>query len=142
MMLTEKAAYVKGLAEGLGFDEETKEGKIIKAMIDLLDDIALSVADLEDGFDELSEQVDIIDEDLGNVEEDLYGDEDEDEDDEDEELYEVECPNCGDTIYLDEDMIQEEKMECPNCGELLEFDFEGCDECGCGCHDHESDEEK
>ena len=32
MSLTEKSAYIKGLAEGLEFDKETKEGKIIAAM--------------------------------------------------------------------------------------------------------------
>lgn len=64
MKLTEKAAYLKGLVEGLGVEEGTKEGKILKAIVDLLDDISLSVADLEDGYDELNEQIDIIDEDF------------------------------------------------------------------------------
>ena len=36
MELAEKAAYLKGLIEGLGVDESTKEGRIIKAMSELL----------------------------------------------------------------------------------------------------------
>lgn len=146
MTITEKVSYLKGLAEGLGIDESQKEGKVIKAMIDLLDDIAFSVADLENGFDELCEQVDIIDEDLGSLEEDFYEDEDdcdcgccedEDEDgffDDDEELYEVTCPACGDTVCINESILDEGSINCPNCNELLEFDFDcGCDDdCGCG----------
>ena len=78
MTVTEKVSYLKGLAEGLGIDETQKEGKIIKAIIDVLDDVAFTVADLEDGFDELVDQVDMIDEDLDSLVEDLY-DEDEEE---------------------------------------------------------------
>ena len=76
MTVTEKVSYLKGLAEGLGIDENEKNGKVIKAIINVLDDLAFTVADLEDGFDELIEQVDSIDEDLGSLEEDFYEDED------------------------------------------------------------------
>ena len=34
--MKEKAAYLRGLIEGLGIDETTKEGKVIKAMSELL----------------------------------------------------------------------------------------------------------
>ena len=71
MTVTEKVSYLKGLAEGLGIDENEKNGKVIKAIIDVLDDLAFTVADLEDGFDELIEQVDAIDEDLGSLEDDF-----------------------------------------------------------------------
>lgn len=55
MTITERAAYIKGLAEGLGIDESTKEGKVIKALIDAFDDMALTVSDLEAELDELTE---------------------------------------------------------------------------------------
>jgi len=129
MTVTEKAAYLKGLAEGLGIDAESKEGKLFDAIIDLLDDMALTVSDLEDGLAELSDQVDAVDEDLDALEQDFYDDEDEDE-----EFYEVTCPGCGDIVCLDEDMLLEGEIDCPNCGEKLEFDFEDCDcnVCDCG----------
>ena len=133
MNLTEKAAYIKGLVEGLGLDENTKEGKVIKAIVDLLDDVTLSVSDLEDSVAEIGEQVDAIDEDLEELEDDYYSF---DEDDEDEELYEVVCPNCGDTICLDEDMLEHGSIDCPNCGEKLEFDLDDCE-----CEDCCSEEE-
>lgn len=145
MDICEKIAYIKGLAEGLGLEETTKEGKILTAIIDLLGDITEEICDIEDGCDELMEQIDAVDEDLADLESFIYED-DEDECDCDEcdcedcedAVYEIECPACNDVIYLDEEMLEEEGMVCPNCGTELEFDFEGCDcECGCDCEETE-----
>lgn len=142
MLVTEKVAYLKGLVEGLGIDTSTKEGKVLSSIMDVLDDLALSVVDLEDGMSEVCDQIDAVDEDLANLEEDFYGEDEcdcgcEDDEDDDEDYYEVICPKCGDTIYLDEDMIAEGSIDCPNCGENLEFDLEAMEEeehdCGCGC---------
>lgn len=146
MDICEKIAYIKGLAEGLSLDESTKEGKILTAIIDLLGDITEEICDIEDGCDELLEQIDAVDEDLASLEDIIYED---DEDDcdcdcdcdcEDDEVYEIECPACNDIIYLDADMLEEEGMVCPNCGTNLEFDFDGCDcdcDCDCGCEETE-----
>lgn len=140
MSMNESVAYLKGLAEGLDIDTATKEGKLLTAMIDVLDEMAASITDVEEVCDELDELVDTIDEDLGSLEEDFYGaDDDEDDDDFDGDLYEVTCPSCGDTLYLDEGTLLEGDMDCPNCGQKLEFDLDGCcddENCGCG-HDHE-----
>ena len=57
MTVTEKVAYLKGLAEGMAIDENSKEGKLLKAITDVLADLALSVEDLEDYTAELTEQV-------------------------------------------------------------------------------------
>ena len=136
MTITEKVAYLRGLAEGMKLDSSTNEGKLTLAIIDTLDDIALTVSDLEDTVAELSAQVDEIDDDLGELEDEVYSDGCDDEDEDfDDTLYEVECPSCGDIICLDEGMLDEGEIDCPNCGEKLEFDFEDGD-CDCG-HHHE-----
>ena len=139
MDICEKVAYIKGLAEGLNLDSETKEGKILAAVIDVLGDITEEICDIEDGCDAMLEQLDAVDEDLSAVEELIY-DEDDDCDcddccDCDDDLYEVECPQCHDVIYLDEDMLADEGITCPNCGTELEFDFD----CDCDCEDCEDD---
>ena len=144
MTVTEKAAYLKGLAEMAHFDKETDEGKLITAMIDVIDEMALSIADLEDEIAILEEEIDEIDEDLGDVEEFLYDDEcdcdccDDDCDCgcccDDDDFVEVECPACGETICLDVDALDEDTIQCPACGELLEFEF---DEDDCDCDDCE-----
>ena len=132
MTVTEKAAYVKGLAEGLNLDESKPETKLINAMLDVIDDLALSVADLEDELAIVSEQVDAVDEDLGDLEEYVYDDCccDDYDGDYDDEMYEVECPSCHETVAFDEASLIEGFAECPNCGEKLEFDFDcDCDDC-------------
>ncbi|HWQ50456.1 MAG TPA: hypothetical protein VN369_01520 [Terriglobales bacterium] len=135
MTLTEKVAYIKGLMDGLDIDKDKKEGKVLTAIVDLLDDMAEEVTVLEDSFDELDEQVAMIDEDLDEVEGFVYGD--------DEETYEVECPSCGNIFYIDEDTALEGETVCPECGEEIEIEIDDEDEddedddedddCGCGC---------
>ncbi len=139
MDICEKIAYIKGLAEGLGLEADTKEGKILAAIIDLLGDITEEICDIEDACDDMSDQIDAVDEDLCAVEDIIYGDDDCDCDCDDccdcddDELYEVECPACNDIIYLDEDMLADEGIDCPNCGTHLEFDFDCCDCCDDDC---------
>ena len=97
MNLTEKISYIKGLVEGLSLDESKPEVKVINAIVDLLDDMAYSVSDMEDLYDDLSAQVDEIDQDLADVESDIYDDEEDDDcdccdfDDEDNPFSEVTC---------------------------------------------------
>ncbi len=163
MNLTEKISYIKGLAEGLALDDSKPEVKVINAIIDLLDDIAYDVKDMEDLYDELSEQVDEIDQDLADLEDDFYDEEcdccDEDDDelfdeDEDNPFYEVTCGACGQKLNISEDVLLEGEIECPNCGELLEFDFSDlydgdeldcdldCENCdGCADEDEAEDAE-
>ena len=74
MDICEKIAYIKGLAEGLSLDEATKEGKILTAIIDLLGDITEEICDIEDGCDEIIEQIDAVDKDLSDLEEFVYED--------------------------------------------------------------------
>ncbi len=136
MLLTEKASYIKGLAEGMELDANDKTTKLINALIDIIDDMALTVSDLEDECAALTEQLDAVDEDLADLEEDFYEDYDDDDDDEyyddDEEFFEVTCPECGEKITLDEEMLEEGEIECPACKTPLQFEFdedeEGSDE--------------
>lgn len=129
MEITEKVAYLRGLMEGLGIDSSTKEGKVLASVVDILDDIAVSVSDLESGISMVAQQMDLFDEELDEIHEEIFGDGEgcgcEDDDDYEGELYEVTCPTCGDTVCVDEDMLDEGEIECPGCGEALEFDLDG-----------------
>ena len=139
MTISEKVSYIKGLADGLELGDD-KQSKVIKAIIDVLDDIACDVESIEEDLAELSEQIDAVDEDLAEVEDLIYEDddfEDCDVDDYEDDLFEVTCPKCNDIIYLDSEMLEEEGIDCPNCGTALEFDFS----CDCGCDDCSSCEE-
>ena len=148
MTLTEKVAYLKGLAEGLELDKDSKEGKLFDAIFDILEDMALTVTDIDEDLSACEDLVDAIDEDLDELEEYIFCEDDDCCDDDccccdDDELYEVECPKCGEEILLDEEMLDEGIIECPSCGEKLELDidFDDCDcDCDCGCDCCEDDE--
>ena len=145
MTTSEKVAYLKGLAEGLGIDKETKEGRVLAAIMDILEDMAHDIGDLEENAWELGEAIDQVSDDLSDIEDIVYdvddedddyyddddedfcgcccgGDEEEDEDDEEPVFYEVTCPACENTITIDEDVLGLGSIECPNCGETLEFE--------------------
>ena len=72
MTLTEKVAYLKGLAAGLDLDKESKEAKIFDAMFDILEDMALTVTDIDEDLSSVEELVDAIDEDLDELEEYVF----------------------------------------------------------------------
>ena len=140
MNISEKVAYLKGLAEGLEL-EDNKEGKLIKVIIEVLDDICEEIYDTQDYCEELGEQLDAVDEDLSAVEDLIYEDDEDDydEDYDDDEVYEVTCPKCNDTIYIDSEMLEEGSIDCPNCGTELEFDCDFDCDC-CDCDDCNSEE--
>ncbi|MBQ3530824.1 MAG: hypothetical protein IJA05_02755 [Oscillospiraceae bacterium] len=133
MTIAEKVAHLKGLMEGLNCDD-----KVLNAIVDILEDLAYDVEDVQDALAEVGEQVELIDEDLEALENDYYEFDDDCDCDcdcdccdddcdcccDDEDLYEVECPACGEVICIDGCIVDEGEMDCPNCGEHLEFDLD------------------
>ncbi len=123
MTISEKVSYLKGLAAGLDLDtENSKEGKVIAAMMDILGDIALELEDIESDQAEMFDEIDAISDDLEDVEDAIYDDEDDEDEDDDDEGFEAICPKCGDTIYFDESVLDEGEVICPSCGEKLVFE--------------------
>ena len=147
MTVVEKAAYFKGLVEGLGIEPDSKDGKLWGALGELLSDMAHEIEDLQATDMDHAEALDEMAEELSYLE-DLVCDLDEPEDfdeqcdgscgscglcDEDEEedgepeydgiIYDVTCPVCGEEISFDEDTLDKGSIECPSCGETLEFDL-------------------
>ena len=155
MTISEKAAYLKGLMDGLNLDTEKAEGKMISAIVELLGDVTKKLTDVEDTTIAISDELDEIEEDLDaiedyilEVEEDLEDEDDEYFDDEDDDygfddeedyeegfdfgdedsiIYEVKCV-CGNVINFDEETLEEGSIVCDECGELLEFSLEDEDE--------------
>ncbi len=124
MEISEKVAYLKGLAEGLALDTETKEGKLIAAIIDVLDEMSIRFEDIDDNLVDLEDGLDAVSDDLSEVEETLYEMDDDDEElDDDAEYFETTCPVCQEEIVFDEDTLDSGEIRCPNCGEKLEFDL-------------------
>ena len=152
MTINEKAAYLKGLMEGLQLDTEKAEGKMIAAIVDLLGDVTKKLTNVEDTTIAISDELDEIEEDLDAIEDFImdeeddedydddyddddfedYDDEDFDEEgfdfgDEDSTIYEVKCI-CGNVIAFDEETLEAGSIICEECGETLEFTFDDEDE--------------
>ena len=142
MTILEKTAYIKGLCEGLEFDKkDTAEAKVIKALLDLCQDLAEEIDALGSDVEDLIDYCEELDEDLGDVEEVLLEDEEDDEWDDDccdcdcddcdcdcddcdcdcccdEDYFEIVCPSCGETVCFDES-VNAEELTCPACGSEL-----------------------
>lgn len=131
----EKVSYLRGLFDGLEL-EESSQTKLFNAMIDVMDSIADAIDDNEATIDELDECISDIYDSLEEVEEDFYGllneldelDEMDDEEDDDndefpfdeDDFIEVQCPNCDDIIYFDQEMLSsKEDLICPSCNKNI-----------------------
>ena len=132
MSVSEKVAYLRGLMEGLDIDDDSKEGKLFAAIVDVLDEIATDMSDMDEDVAELADYIEEIDEDLGDLEEFVYDFDDDcccDDDCDccchDEcDCIEFTCPACGDDVCVDVDLIEDDGItSCPNCGEDIEFDI-------------------
>ena len=95
ILMREKAAYLKGLVEGLGIDETTKEGKVIKAMSELLCEMAQAIDGIDEDVTQAYDQINDLSEELP--------------------YYEVACPACGETVYVSEDDLDAGEAICPSC---------------------------
>lgn len=148
MNITEKAAYLKGLADGLGIDPQSKEGRLWAALNDLLGDMAHELARLEEVDRSQADALEGVADEMSYLEE-LCGGFDSD----DEELpppppprgccgMRGGCPPIDSFAYeadeADEEAEAEEEEEdeelsydgviydatCPVCGEEISFDEE------------------
>ncbi|MCL2071198.1 MAG: hypothetical protein FWH07_03075 [Oscillospiraceae bacterium] len=124
MKISEKVAYIMGLAEGMKIDGETNEGKITFAMLDVLKDIAEELEAVDETLDEMAEIVGDIEEQVEELEEELYGGDYDDYDFDGDELYEITCRNCDNSVAVDMSMLDDGAINCPNCGEKIEFDID------------------
>ena len=123
MDLNAKAAYIRGLMTGMEFDPASKNGKVIAAMMDLLEEMAAQVVEHDNALDQ----------DVDDIVSDLYADDDEDDDaeeDSDEALYEVTCPNCGKVSTVDEETLldQTQELVCPYCDASFDIELEGTED--------------
>ena len=108
MELTNKAMYIKGLADGLGLDAASKEGKVIAALLELVNEMAGTIEEMQSKMRDLEDYVEELDEDLGDVEEVLVGDGDEDEDDDDDGFCNGDCENCNENCDDSDDSADDD----------------------------------
>lgn len=155
MKLTEKIAYMRGLFDGMELDPNTKEGKAILHMAEIMSEVGDRIEKLESRVDEVEELCDLLDEDLEAVESDLYDEDDEEDADEDDGWDDGDWTDSDDDDYelgkvlpADDDLFYDRREDsefdefqyvvtCPNCKQdvsLTEYDLEegsmDCPHCG------------
>ncbi len=126
MTISEKVAYLKGLAEGLNLDtDKSKEGKLISVIIGILEEVGMSIEDLEETSRALGEEIDAVSDDLEDVENAVFDDEEAEEGDEDydDDWFEVECPTCEEPLVIDDKALADGFIQCPNCGDKFSLDL-------------------
>ena len=124
MTISEKVAYLTGLAEGLNLDtEKSKEGKLISVMIGILEEVGLSIEDLEENALALGEEIDVLSDDLADVESVVFDEDENDEEDYDDDWFEVECPTCEEPLIIDDEALAEGFIQCPNCQSKFSLDL-------------------
>lgn len=97
-----KITYLRGLCDGSGFPEESKEGKIFHGILDVLDDMAFMLETFMDDEDMVMDE-----EDLDETDEPIF-------------FYSFICPNCGEEIDVDEETMETQKeIACPACGNSI-----------------------
>ncbi len=106
-----KITYLRGLCDGSGFPEESKEGKIFHSILDVLDDMAFMLETFMDDEDMVMDE-----EDLDETDEPIF-------------FYSFICPNCGEEIDVDEETMESEKeIKCPGCGNSIPMGTADIDE--------------
>lgn len=124
--LTERAAYLQGLAEGLDLGVDSKEGKVFNGMIGLINDLARTVDDLQKAHGELESYIETLDEDLNDLEDEVYDDDidavEMKTDGCGEEYIDVECPECHETVCFEPEILEDDdviEVTCPNCDTVV-----------------------
>ncbi|MCX7781033.1 MAG: AraC family transcriptional regulator [Negativicutes bacterium] len=125
--LKERVAYLQGLAKGLNVSDNSAEGKLLVNIVETLDSFAEEINCLHSAHQDLENYVETIDEDLTDVEEEVFEDTEVDDD-----YVEVECPGCHETVTFEAGLLDEDdalEVTCPHCGEvvydnMLEYDLE------------------
>ena len=149
MTIVERAAYLKGLVEGLGVDPASRDGKLWGALTELLADMAHEIEDLQSGNLDMADALDEVCEELSYLEEltdgldttdhtwDELDDLEEDYSDDSEKILHLDRGEHNEEEEEDEELMgndaEEDEAEvdavvydatCPSCGEEISFDEE------------------
>lgn len=130
MTISEKVAYIQGLFDGMGLDKsDGAEAKVLSEVLDVLKEIGEEIDMLDATLDEHGKEFDGVEdalndltEGLTELEDEVYGvDEDEDGG---EDFFQVECPNCGEELTIDDEVLEAGSIDCPKCGQKFALSFD------------------
>lgn len=107
-------AYAKGLLQGHSDHGGGGVDAVLNSVLDALDSLSSAVESMRHDLDELEGYVQAVDDDLFDVEADLYGYDEA-------EMTELECPNCHTPLVVEEEFLDDDAAEvtCPECGHVI-----------------------
>ena len=114
--MQKKAAYLRGLADGLEWDRLSPHGRILDVMMEVLDEVTLKIEEIES-------RIEVLEGNVGGLRfvDDMFDDNGE---------FEITCSNCKERVLVGFDMLSEEgTVICPACQRETNASC-GCD-CGC-----------
>ncbi len=100
-------------------DDEHK--KIFEGILSILEDLSSKVEDVMVNEAVLAENFKYMDDDISNLQEELFEEVSIDDLDEmDDEYKEISCKHCGKTVFIEESALHENKeIPCPYCNENI-----------------------
>ncbi|MDQ7793003.1 MAG: AraC family transcriptional regulator [bacterium] len=109
MDLKERVRYLQGLAAGLQVGDESPTGRVLNGVLEVLEQVATELREVNQSYSELEDYVECVDADLAEVEQGLGG-----------EASSLTCPECGGTLEIpEEDEASAPEVTCPDCGLLV-----------------------
>lgn len=113
-----KIAYARGMLQGQKDGDQQGVQAVLASVLDALESVGEAVEEMRHDLDELSSYVQAVDDDLFDVETDLYG---YDEGYDEAEMTELECPQCHTPLVVEAEFLEDDAAEvtCPECGHVL-----------------------
>jgi len=127
--ISEKVAYLKGLAEGLDIGTDPKNGKIITGVLDVLEEMARAIRDMSEKGEKFTEKP-------AAEPKAVYKEKEEADSEYLDGVFEMMCPHCQKQIFIQTDDILESddmSIECPECGCEIDIIDEAGEENGDSC---------
>lgn len=145
--LSNKVSYLRGFCDGASVDFSDNEGKVIKGLLEITEEMTKEIDRLSVQNRDLANRVEDLEEDAAMLieemlsddrseDDELFEDDDEfddfddfDEDDDDTtDLFEIQCPECGEDFMIDYDEILDgEDIVCPHCSKEIQLEID-CDD--------------
>ncbi len=130
---TNRAAYLKGLADGMKLDTDKNEGRLLSEIIDFLGDLSAEIEAIDDEQGFIADQLEELEEEVELIGDEVFADDEYDYDDDE---FQITCEACGEDIIVTTEDLMDGEILCPSCGETIEFDFD----CDCDCEDCDCDD--
>lgn len=138
MGMSEKVAYLRGLADGMGLAQDPHQGVFITELINTIESLGTEIDRIHEQQRSVDRYLDEVDQSIFELENEVFEYDDEDEacalpetffgENPMDTYMETDCPHCGETVaYFDDPTFIKEASEliCPHCEEVvMTFDHE------------------